>query len=978
VTRIKKTSLYLAIGSLISLIIVPVLGVRTARAAGPDGTRQRRAKRMPVSAGLGLALILGMLVVPIAAVAGNAPAADAATVPSSQGTDFWLTFQSNCTVNCNGSGGTLFLFISGSTATTGTVSDSAVSFSQAFTVTPGTTTEISVPGGAEIDSINGTVAGGALHVTAGAPVSAYGLNTEPYTTDGFLGLPTPILGTSYIAEGYENDSGFGGSDLAVVGTQNDTTVTITPTESTEGYPAGVPFTETLNQGDVFQLIDADGDSSGGDLSGTTITSSEPVAVFAGDDCADVPETDYACNTLAEEMTPVDTWGTDFLTEPLATRSGDTFRVMASENHTTVDIDGAPVATLSAGQFYETILSSASTITTNNPVQLMQYSNSSSYDDADADPFDITIPPTEQFLNSYTVATEPDGADPAITQNYLNIVAPTSEVSSISLDGSDLPSSDFSPIAGSSYSGAQVAVDFGSHTVSATLPFGLSVYGDGGYDGYGYPGGFTLSPIATVASVSLAPASPLDTVGSSQCETATVTDSNGNPVSGVQVNFTVTGPNPNTGFAYSAADGTAQYCYTGTAAGADTEKAAVGNITSNTATITWTLPPTSLSTSLSGGGQSGTSISVPSAAAVTDSATLSGTNAASATGTVTYNVYSDSACTDLAQGGTPETITNPGTLPASAPVTLSTPGTYYWGVSYSGDSKNESSASTCGAAGEIETVGSSPQPASLSTSLSGGGQSGTAITVPAKTAVTDSATLSGTNAAAATGTVTYNVYSDSACTDLAQGGTPETITTPGTLPSSAPVSLSSAGTYYWQAAYSGDPNNQSSTSTCGSETETVQAGTTPQRTKIKTMLIGSGSWSGHKCWWQGDVITVFAGAQVSDSATLSGANAAEATGTVTYAVYAWERVKKNGKWGWSWVAVANAGTVTVTDGHVPNSNPVTLPVGTYEWQASYSGNANNQPESNYFGSETEVVIPMPPKCKQWQWGFDPGCKLVNKH
>jgi hypothetical protein len=40
VTRIKKTSLYLAIGSLISLIIVPVLGVRTARAAGPDGTRQ--------------------------------------------------------------------------------------------------------------------------------------------------------------------------------------------------------------------------------------------------------------------------------------------------------------------------------------------------------------------------------------------------------------------------------------------------------------------------------------------------------------------------------------------------------------------------------------------------------------------------------------------------------------------------------------------------------------------------------------------------------------------------------------------------------------------------------------------------------------------------------------------------------------------------------------------------------------------------
>ena len=96
----------------------------------------------------------------------------------------------------------------------------------------------------------------------------------------------------------------------------------------------------------------------------------------------------------------------------------------------MDVDGASVATLNAGQFYETILTSASSVTANNPIQVMQYSNGESYDDADADPMDITIPPTEQFLNSYTVTTEPDGADPAITQNYLNIVAPTSEVSSI--------------------------------------------------------------------------------------------------------------------------------------------------------------------------------------------------------------------------------------------------------------------------------------------------------------------------------------------------------------------------------------------------------------------------------------------------------------------------------------------------------------------------------------------------------------------
>ena len=114
---------------------------------------------------------------------------------------------------------------------------------------------------------------------------------------------------------------------------------------------------------------------------------------------------------------------------------------------------------------------------------------------------------------------------------------------------------------------------------------------------------------------------------------------------------------------------------------------------------------------------------------------------------------------------------------------------------------------------------------VSTSLSGGGSSGAAISVPTGTAVTDQATLSGTNASEATGTVTYNVYSDSHCSDLVSGGTSEPITTPGRLPASAPVILDNAGTYYWQASYSGDTYNSSSTSSCGSEFETVEASAT---------------------------------------------------------------------------------------------------------------------------------------------------------
>ncbi len=122
-------------------------------------------------------------------------------------------------------------------------------------------------------------------------------------------------------------------------------------------------------------------------------------------------------------------------------------------------------------------------------------------------------------------------------------------------------------------------------------------------------------------------------------------------------------------------------------------------------------PTTTATSLAGGSQSGSSITVPSGTAVTDQASLTGVNASTATGTVTYNVFSDANCQNAVSSGPHQSITTPGTLPASAPVTLTNAGPYYWQAIYSGDGTNNGSNSTCGPNGEVETV----------TSTSGGGQ-----------------------------------------------------------------------------------------------------------------------------------------------------------------------------------------------------------------------------------------------------------------
>jgi hypothetical protein len=112
-----------------------------------------------------------------------------------------------------------------------------------------------------------------------------------------------------------------------------------------------------------------------------------------------------------------------------------------------------------------------------------------------------------------------------------------------------------------------------------------------------------------------------------------------------------------------------------------------------------------------------------------------------------------------------------------------------------------------------------QATELTTSLSGEGQTGGSVTVKSGASVMDSATLSGEGASTAGGTVTYSVYSDSTCTTLAAEAGTVTVTG-GSVPDSSAVMLTKAGTYFWQAVYSGDENNNAAKSTCGSEVETV--------------------------------------------------------------------------------------------------------------------------------------------------------------
>jgi hypothetical protein len=495
--------------------------------------------------------------------------------PDSKGTDFWLMFNQNLTAS------QLSLFITGDIATNGTVEIPGLVFSQPFSVTPGTITTVVIPSGAAANG-NDTVEDKGIHVFSDDEITVYGLNLRANTTDAYLGLPTNILGTEYLNLGYENTNIINATQFGVVATLDNTTVSVTPSVAAgSGRAAGIAYDITLNRGQTYQLA-ATG-SAPTDLSGSIITADQPVAVFGGHRCANIPFGNVACDHIVEQLPPVSTWGNSFVTFPLATRiNGDTFRVMAAQDNTNVLINNLVVASLNRGELFETVLSAASVITANNPILVAQYSNSTSFDNVTSDPFEVIVPPFEQFLAGYTVSTPASG----FAINFVNVVASQAGVGAISIDGVLIPAADYTPIPGSNFSGVAVAVAIGSHTLSGPTPFGLTSYGFANADSYGYPGGLGLAAISNLTDLSITPLSSTLAINTQHCVVASTLDQNTNPLQGIRVDFLVSGTHSNNGFVFTDSLGNAEYCYLGTAIGTDTIVASVGNLNA-TATMQWT-------------------------------------------------------------------------------------------------------------------------------------------------------------------------------------------------------------------------------------------------------------------------------------------------------------------------------------------------------------------------------------------------------
>ena len=353
---------------------------------------------------------------------------------------------------------------------------------------------------------------GAYRIRSNGPIAAYQFNPLTYqspegyasfTNDASLLLPQGVLTNRYTVSTYPNWAARSATGTAYLGgfvsivavTGESTMVTVRPTAQVavgtgvSPIAPGTTATFSLQQGDVLQLVG----TGAGDLTGTSITASLPVAVFVGHDCTNVPNARPACDHLEEQLFPNETWGRDYFVSALRDRGTSTpnvVRIVSQQDNNRITYDPPsvrPSETLNAGQMVEFAATASFRATGTRAFLVTQYmigqGNPDPTNPGAGDPAMVLEVPVQQYRTSYDFY-----APTTYPQNFLNVVTPMG--TALTLDGTPLRGSAENL---SGYTIYTLPIMAGPHRLRSggEQAFGIKVYGIAPYTSYMYPGGLDL-------------------------------------------------------------------------------------------------------------------------------------------------------------------------------------------------------------------------------------------------------------------------------------------------------------------------------------------------------------------------------------------------------------------------------------------------------------------------------------------------------
>lgn len=372
----------------------------------------------------------------------------------------------------------------------------------------------------------------AIIVESDDPIICYGVTRYRYTSDGYLAIPTHVLGKEYIAASYDDPTPENGTQfltpyVSVIAVYDDTDMKIiyggNATSQTAGGKQMYEDDDVnMNRGDVW-LVGSVGVKS--DLTGTRVIADKPVAVISGNFCSYIPVDISACDFIIEQNIPMEGWGTKYHYSPIVDRKKNSIvRIFAKKRNTFfyrngvkagliqrvggTSGDGGWVEMRGAGGDPKT-----ATFTADYPINVVQYNPGQSDDGVESDPFQMQLSPIEQYQKEILFNTPGIQGGVGFKTNYINIVYRETEAGGIPDDlmwgqvvngqvtwaklkdkypGAGLIYDD-PDMNGREYRAKTISLPGdGVYTMKASDPFVAYAYGFASYDSYGFPTSVAVS------------------------------------------------------------------------------------------------------------------------------------------------------------------------------------------------------------------------------------------------------------------------------------------------------------------------------------------------------------------------------------------------------------------------------------------------------------------------------------------------------
>jgi hypothetical protein len=386
----------------------------------------------------------------------------------------------------------------------------------------------------------------AFHVVTNGPVVVYQFNPiiQQFSNDASTLIPIQALGADYVIIGYPtanpcapiavDNSIPDHTSITIVPAEDDTTITVTASHpiAASGGDSGMAIPQTAKNTPLviphvsrYTVVNLESDqpmqcdlSKDGDFTGSIVHSDKPVAVFASGERGigfggaqnvvyppdwDSMTDDICCTDhLEEQLLPVTALGKEFAIARSPIRSTDTtgwkepdiVRVVATLDNTNVTTNLPPPNdhfVINRNQQHTFAATTGFAMTSDLPVEVATYLVSQHFVKHGyiGDPSSLLMPAAEQFRKDYVFLV------PGTFQlNYIVLAKPVG--ANVILDGQPLLGAEQSgcytgPVGmvnGTMYDQITCPATEGHHTVSADMPFGLSVYGYYNVGSYAFVGG----------------------------------------------------------------------------------------------------------------------------------------------------------------------------------------------------------------------------------------------------------------------------------------------------------------------------------------------------------------------------------------------------------------------------------------------------------------------------------------------------------